>query len=80
MKVEVKETQSQEVDWSKNPQLVVLNNTVVMTASNQSKCMSTDFAGVVIKSDEAWTVGFYSKCFTKDLWKPFHGEITLKND
>lgn len=80
MKVEVKETQSQEVDWTKNPQFVVLNNTVIMTTSDQSECMSTDFAGVVIKSAGNWTVGYYSKYFSKDLWKPFHGEITIKND
>lgn len=80
MKVEVKEAQSNEVDWTKNPQLLTLNGAVIMTTINQNGCDDGDFAGVIVRNGYAFMVGDFSTKFSKRFWKPFNGEITLKND
>lgn len=80
MKVEVKGKQSQEVDWTKNPQLVTCEGAIILVVADQYVCENGDFAGIIITPFDDYKTGDYSKYFTKDLWKPFHGEITLKND
>lgn len=80
MKVEVKGNQSHQVDWTKNPQLVTFEGAVILVVEDQSKTPVGDFSGIIITPFDEWKTGDYSNYFTKDLWKPFHGEITLKND
>jgi hypothetical protein len=80
MKVEVKETQSQEVDWSKNPQLVISKNssTIVMSIITRNE-LDDSFEGVVMVENQLFRCGYFDK-WTKANFKPFNGEITLKND
>jgi len=83
MKVKVNETQSQEVDWSKNPQLVVSGNgTVVMTMIRQIDDGKGEFIGMVVLAGEssADILGYYDTTFYRKSFKPFHGSITLQND
>lgn len=79
MKVTVNETQSNEVDWSKNPQLVVdeSGGIVLVLKSGDSR-----FTGVVVKHADGYpdNIGYFSELFTKSHFKPFHGSITLSND
>lgn len=80
MKVEVKVNQSQEVDWTKNPQLVVSQDgrTIVLVHEKQSDASSMDnFVGTSLDSGSN---SYYSNSWVKSGFKPFHGEITLKND
>lgn len=82
MKVTVNETQSNEVDWSKNPQLVVSDyGTVVMTDKNQSESTNNRFNGIVVLvgKNSNNILGDYD-AFLKNAFKPFHGSITLSND
>lgn len=76
MKVEVNNTQKNEqVDWSKNPQLVVSDEHIVLTSENQIGAYESDcFVGTQIKT------GYWSNSWTKSVFKPFHGKITLQND
>lgn len=79
MKVEVNNTQKNEqVDWSKNPQLVVslLNaEHIVLTSENQTEVYLSDcFIGTQISS------GHWSNSWAKSVFKPFYGTITLQND
>lgn len=80
MKVEVKEAQSNEVDWTKNPQLLYSKNenTIVMTIQTTEETNRT-FYGVVMYENHIYKHGFFSEWNKKDF-TPFHGEITLKND
>ena len=48
MKVEVKETQSNEVDWTKNPQLVVDDNGGVVMVTVSDNSIGTRFSGVIV--------------------------------
>lgn len=79
MKVTVNEAQSNEVDWSKNPQLVVdeSGGIVFVLKSDDSR-----FTGVVVKHANGFpdNTGEFSELFTKKHFKPFHGSITLSND
>lgn len=77
MKVEVKETQSNEVDWRKNPQLVVSDNGQVVIVS--SVMDDYYFSGTQL-TDEINEIGYYSATWAKKCFKPFHGTITLQND
>ena len=77
MKVQVENAQQNEqVDWSKNPQLVVNSfNTIVLVHANQMCKKDEDcFIGTVIQSSH------FSTAFLKTQFKPFHGTITLQND
>ena len=80
MKVEVKETQSNEVDWSKNPQLVYSKheNTIVMTVLTNEE---TDvfFHGIVMYENNLYKHGYFAQWYKKDF-VTFHGKITLQND
>lgn len=79
MKAEVKGNQSQEVDWTKNPQLVVSNiGKIVLAHQDQKKAFGNDcFVGTRFDDD---FLSEYSTKWIKSNFKPFHGEITLKND
>ena len=85
MKVEVKETQSNEVDWSKNPQLVEYRQGIEFYIVLTGKTIQGEnFEGTIIHSniedDSAFFVGRYKECLIKSYFKPFHGTITLQND
>ena len=75
MKAEIKEKQSQEVDWSKNPQLVVNNNGyIVLVHNDQRDAHSNDtFVGVALN-----LLPSYSTFWCKSHFKPFNGEIVFK--
>ena len=79
MKVEVKGNQSQVVDWTKNPQLVMSDDGfIVLVHEDQGGAFSNDFfVGTRLDSGR---LSDYSTIFSKRSFKPFHGEITLKND
>lgn len=79
MKVEVKEAQSNEVDWTKNPQLVVgSRGEIVLTSLNQPVKMDNEhFYGTQLNLND---LGYLTTGWIKSYFKPFHGEITLKND
>lgn len=79
MKVEVKGNQSQEVDWTKNPQLVVDENGGVVLATKGNAENDEYFTGVGLCGNRGMEF-CYTKIWVKSQFKPFHGEITLKND
>lgn len=85
MKVEVKETQSNEVDWSKNPQLVKYekNGDFYIVLTNKEST-NMDFEGTIVYSnialDDKFFIGVHKKSLLKTYFKPFHGTITLQND
>lgn len=77
MKVQVENAQQNEqVDWSKNPQLVVSDSDrIILTTNEQSNLFSKNsFCGVEISN------GKFSNAWAKEVFKPFHGKITLQND
>lgn len=80
MKVEVKEAPSQEVDWTNNPQLVIsrLTNAIVLVHEDQTDRKSNNkFVGTKVSEPD---FSEYSNDWVKLNFKPFNGEITLKND
>ena len=79
MKVEVKETQSQEVDWTNNPQLVVSDDgfIVLVHESQKDKWSNETFVGTRLDNGR---LSDFDTRWIKDEFEPFHGEITLKND
>ena len=77
MKVEVENAQQNEqIDWSKNPQLVINNSgVIILTIQDQSsKEFMSSFCGIKISN------GFYTNNWCKETFKPFYGKITLQND
>lgn len=77
MKVEVENAQQNEqVDWTKNPQLVVSDEgVIILVISNQTNATSDKvFVGVRLDNHD------FDNCFTKSVFKPFHGKVTLQND
>jgi hypothetical protein len=78
MKVEVKETQSNEVDWSKNPQLVVNKRIVVLTHRKQFG--GSTFSGTCVSHLEKDELFVNHGDYKKSDFKPFHGTITIQND
>lgn len=79
MKVEVNNAQQNEqVDWTKNPQLVCCGDNIVLVHTNQNLAMSNEeFVGTRIGQDYT---SDYSIGWIKSAFKPFHGTITLQND
>lgn len=85
MKVEVKEAQSNDVDWTKNPQLVKYEQGgeyyIVLTSIFTH---GDNFEGTIVSSniedDSTFFIGRHKESLVKSCFKPFHGEITLKND
>ena len=85
MKVEVKETQSNEVDWSKNPQLVEYRQGIEFYIVLTGKTRQGEiFEGTIIhsniKDDSTFFVGRHKDGLIKDCFTPFHGTITIQND
>ena len=85
MKVQVENAQQNEqVDWSKNPQLVEFieenNSLIVLSIDTQH---GDTFKGVILSDTSSIKRGVAGKEYT-DFWrsnfKPFHGKITLQND
>lgn len=77
MKVEVNNAQQNEqVDWTKNPQLVVSDSgKIVLVISNQTTAFNSDsFVGIRLDKHS------FDNCWSKSTFKPFHGSITLSND
>jgi hypothetical protein len=76
MKIEVENAQQNEqVDWTKNPQLVISDDFVVLVHKNQIEAYSdSSFIGTRLNK------GTYSNAWSKREFKPFHGKITLSND
>ena len=75
MKIEIENIQPKEVDWSKNPQLVIgpSGDLVVIITSDASQ---TTFSGINTKNiTQGITEGW-----NKAAFRPFHGKITLQND
>jgi hypothetical protein len=74
MKIEVENTQQNEqVDWTKNPQLVVSDaGTIVLYLYSNN---NTTFEGIETRNNISLTDGW-----VKNSFKPFHGKITLSND
>ena len=79
MKVEVKGMQSHEVDWSKNPQLVVSDDGFVVLVHENQKLKWSNYTFVGTRLDKG-RLSDYDTNWIKEEFKPFHGEITLKND
>jgi hypothetical protein len=78
MKIEVENTQQNEqVDWTKNPQLVIFKDVIVLTDKYQTSTDEKCFCGTRIDSVNS---SHYSQHFEKKLFKPFYGKITLSND
>lgn len=79
MKIEIKNAPSSEIDWSKSYQLVQSEDTIVMVSSTSLKTGKINnsrdhFSGIDISNM------FYTDLWLKYAFKPFNGEITLKND
>lgn len=79
MKIEIKNAPTSEIDWSKDQQLVETNtnqtnqkSVVLTTGGNPTR--EDCFCGVDLPT------GHYSSGWIKIFFKPFNGEITLKND
>jgi hypothetical protein len=79
MKIEVENAQQNEqVDWTKNPQLVCCGSEIYLVHSNQSGSKSENhFTATRIDSG---IISHYSNSWIKSAFKPFHGKITLSND
>jgi len=79
MKIEVENAQQNEqVDWTKNPQLVCCDEIIVLTNIDQSYSVAkNEFSG--FRVDKLNKVE-YAIDWDKDQFKPFHGKITLSND
>ena len=77
MKIEVENTQQNEqVDWTKNPQLVVSNNSIVLVHENQKEASSPyTFVGTKLSNRTD-----FSNRWSKSEFKPFQCKITLSND
>jgi len=77
MKIEVENAQQNEqVDWTINPQLVISDtNRIILTTNEQNIFFSKDaFCGIEISN------GKFGNSWAKEVFKPFHGKITLSND
>ena len=76
MKIQVENTQQNEqVDWTKNPQLVTYNGIIVLVHKDQEKAIDDNhYVGTNIEDSE------YDVDWVKQIFKPFHGKITLSND
>jgi hypothetical protein len=78
MKIEVENAQQNEqIDWNKNPQLVMFEDVIVLTDKRQTSPDEDCFCGTRIDGTD---VTHYSQHFEKNKFKPFHGKITLSND
>lgn len=71
MEVEVKEKQSQHVDWTDNPQLVVNDQGIVVLVNKMS--YEDTFVGVAFN-----LLPSYSTFWCKADFKPFDGELVFK--
>lgn len=76
MKVEVNNAQqTEQVDWTKNPQLVHCNEIILLVLEDQQKATSENtFVGLRLDNHD------FDNCWDKEDFKPFHGSITLSND
>lgn len=78
MKIEIKNAPTSEIDWSKDKQLVICSigpNDQKLVLTTKGKSSREDcFCGVDLLT------GHYSSGWIKIFFKPFNGEITLKND
>jgi len=75
MKIEVENAQQNEqVDWTKNPQLVVSNMSTPEVYIFTHETGEDKFNGIRISDfiDNPYLI--------KENFKPFHGKITLSND
>lgn len=84
MKVEVNNAQqTEQVDWTKNPQLVVsTSGSIILTSVDQSKSDTSEFTGIIVKVGEKSKriLGEFDNRWHKSIFKPFYGSITLSND
>lgn len=81
MKIEIKNAPTSEIDWSKDKQLVqsITGSTIVLTSNTsiltgEIVVFPGIFSGIDLVSMS------YSDSWKKSNFKPFNGEITLKND
>lgn len=77
MKVEIKNDPTSEIDWSKGSQLVVYS-----TCEEDKKIVLTTTetpSGYCFRGIDILT-GYYSSGWIKEYFRPFNGEVTLKND
>jgi hypothetical protein len=88
MKIEVENAQQNEqVDWTKNPQLVELINNngekLIVACMSVTTDSKDNFNGICLideSLDDTLPIGYTSNDFSKKLFKPFHGKIILSND
>ena len=88
MKVQVENAQQNEqVDWSKNPQLVQLiddkGERLIVACISVTEDSIDNFNGICLIDESELhplPIGYMGNDFQKSLFKPFHGTITLQND
>jgi hypothetical protein len=80
MKIEVENAQQNEqVDWNKNPQLVIdKHGVIVKVLTSQTPSDDECFSGLPLNHN-AFSVKHLNS-WVKSQFKPFHGKITLSND
>ncbi|NIX57656.1 MAG: hypothetical protein GWN14_17465 [candidate division Zixibacteria bacterium] len=67
----------EEEEENKYPTLVISNTGVIVLA--QCGVGGGLFAGMIVGPEESQTIGYYSQAWHADLFKPFHGKLTLSN-
>jgi len=88
MKIEVEYAQQNEqVDWSKNPQLVEYTNdnrgALIVAFLSNLEDSADYFKGICLIDEDKispYKIRTISEDWFKDSFKPFHGKITLSND
>ena len=81
MRVEIKEVESEVIDWSKSQLVVCISDdtSIILTSGDSHKNV---FTGVVVSKSNVYDFGIGKRYneMQKRHFKPFKGVITLQND
>lgn len=80
---EILPNEEETIDWSKAGQLVELKsqeNKVVMLTTGAYNIDANCFSAIVVQGNKLFRFGEYSKHWGMYDFKPFKGELTLKNE
>lgn len=83
MEIEINKYSKPEVNWTKNPQVVVneANNEIVLVHKNQSQSYNQHcFVGTLLNAEVGSDLEEYSDSWSKSSYTTFEGSITLKNN
>lgn len=79
---EIVPNEEETIDWSKAGQLVELKDhkpKVIMLTTGSYNIDANCFSGIVVQEDKIFRFGEYSKHWGMSDFKPFKGELILKN-